>query len=180
MEHGKHGLCADRGALPSPQGSTWESRLSYQHRGFELHALVLHSCRTCPLRGARAGLFSLVKYKMLCFVGRLGEWTSHGELVGSALSTGTADTDTLVCSQIQPQQEGGGLTVCTEDAVEAAEPGAAPAYPCTLYPWALHLQICSMGHGPENSLPQAGGCVSLFSQAGKDAVAASCHIISTG
>lgn len=77
-----------------------QSRLSYQHRGFELHGVSLHSCTTCPLYGARASLFSLVKHKMLCFVGSLGEWTSHGELVGSALSTGTTGTGTVVHSQI--------------------------------------------------------------------------------
>lgn len=93
-----------------------QSRLSYQHRGFELHSLFLHSCTTCPLHGARASLFSLVKHKMLCFVGSLGEWASHGEL---SLSTGTTGTDTLVHSQIQPQQEGSDLTVCTEDYIEA-------------------------------------------------------------
>lgn len=50
-----------------------------------------------------------------------------------------------------------------------------------LYAGSLHSQTCSTGQSPQTQPPPGNELYnSLFSQAGKGAVAASCHAISTG
>lgn len=56
--------------------------------------------------------------------------------------------------QMRPQQEGGSLTACAEDAIEAVEPRVAPARPChPLCAGWLHSQTCSTGHSPRAQPP---------------------------